>query len=63
MSYMNLVYGPACHESFVAKWLEHPTSVWKVKVSIPVEDSEFSALSRVDQINSHFFTELKNYHH
>ena len=25
MSYMNLVYGPAHHESFVAQWLEHPT--------------------------------------
>ena len=23
--YMNLVHGPARHESFVAQWLEHPT--------------------------------------
>ena len=30
MSYMNLEYGPVCHECFVAQWLEHPTSVWKV---------------------------------
>ena len=30
MSYMNLEYGPARHECFVAQWLEHPTSVRKV---------------------------------
>ena len=36
-----LVYGPACHESFVAQWLEHPTGVRKVLVSIPVGDSHF----------------------
>ena len=30
MSYMNLEYGPVCHECFVAQWLEHPTSVRKV---------------------------------
>ena len=31
---MNLVYGPAHRESFVAQWLEHPTSVQKVIGSI-----------------------------
>ena len=41
MSYVNLVYGPAHHKSFVAQWLEHPTSVWKVIGSIPVGDSGF----------------------
>ena len=38
---MNLVYGLAHHESFVAQWLEHLTSVWKVIGSIPVVDSRF----------------------
>ena len=41
MSYMNLVYGPAHHESFVAQWLERATSVRKVIGSIPVVDSDF----------------------
>ena len=35
MSYMNLVYGTASHESFVAQWLEHPTGAPKVISSIP----------------------------
>ena len=30
MSYINLVYSPARHESFVAQWLEHSTGVRKV---------------------------------
>ena len=38
---MNLAYGPTCHESFVAQWLEHLTSVQKVVGSIPVEDPDF----------------------
>ena len=38
---MNLVYGTARHESFVAKWLEHPTGVRKVINSIPVGNSDF----------------------
>ena len=38
----NLVYGPfAMHESFAAQWLEHPTGVRKVIVSIPFGDSDF----------------------
>ena len=41
MSYLNLGYGPARHESFVAQWLEHPTGVGKVIGSIPVGDSDF----------------------
>ena len=41
MSYMNLVYGPARHETFIAQWLEHPTGVRKVIGSIPVGDSDF----------------------
>ena len=62
---MNLLYAPACHESFVAQWLEHPTGVWKAKGSIPVGDSDFFFLPcsrHVDYIISHFFTELKTYH-
>ena len=27
MTYMNLVYGLACQEYFVAQWLEHPSGV------------------------------------
>ena len=42
MSYLNLVYGPARHESFVAQWLEHLTGVRKVIRSIPVGDADFS---------------------
>ena len=38
MSYMNLIYSPAHHESFAAQWLEYPT---KVMGSIPVGDSDF----------------------
>ena len=35
------VHGLAHHKSFVARCLEHPTSVWKVIGSIPVGDSRF----------------------
>ena len=46
MSYMNS-YGPAPHKSFVAQWLEHPTGVPKVIVSIPATSSPgFSLLLR-----------------
>ena len=41
MSYMNLVYGPSRHKSFVVQWLEHLTGVWKVIGSIPFGDSDF----------------------
>ena len=41
MSYMNLEYDPAPHESFVAQWLEHPTGLRKDIGSIPVGDSDF----------------------
>ena len=43
---MNLVYGTARLESFVAQWLERPTGVRKVIGSIPVGDSDFPSLSR-----------------
>ena len=60
------IYGTACHESFVAQWLEHPTGVQKVTVSIPVGDSDFSLYVlrswHVDHVISHFFTKLKIYH-
>ena len=36
MSYINLVYGLARHETFIAQWLEHPTGVRKIMGSIPV---------------------------
>ena len=29
-SYKNLAYDLAHHESPIAEWLEHPTSIWKV---------------------------------
>ena len=57
---------PACHESFVAQWLEHSTGVGKVIGSIPFGDSDFFFVLwpwHVDHIISHFFTELKIYHH
>ena len=41
MSYINLVHGPAHHKSFVAQWLEHPTTVWKIIGSILVGGSDF----------------------
>ena len=50
---MNLVYGPARHESFVAQWLEYPTGVRKVIGSIPVGYSDFS-LSRAREIIGSF---------
>ena len=46
MSYMN-PYGPAPHKSLLAQWLEHPTGVPKVIVSIPATSSSgFSLLLR-----------------
>ena len=50
---MNLVYGPARHESFVARRLEYPTGVRKVLGSIPVWYSDFS-LSRARDIRGSF---------
>ena len=41
MSYMNLVYGPFHHKSFIAQWLERLAGVWKVIGSIPTGDSDF----------------------
>ena len=58
MSYINLVHGPAHHKSFVAQWLEHLTTVWKIIGSIPVGNSDFFFVPcswYVDHI-SHFFT-------
>ena len=60
---MDLVCGLACHESFIAQWLEHPTGVQKVIGSILVRDSDFffvPCLSHVDHVVSCFFTELKS---
>ena len=59
--HMNLVYGTARHESFVAQWLEHPTGVRKVIGSIPVWDSDFflvPCLWHVDHAISHYCTSL-----
>ena len=50
---MNLVHGPTCHECFVAQWLEHLTSVWKVIQVvglIPVGDSDFSLSCTCDML-------------
>ena len=38
---MNLLYGPARNGFFVAQWIEYPTGVRKVIVSIPVGYSDF----------------------
>ena len=68
MSYKNLVYSPAHHESFVAQWLEHPTGVWKVTGSIPVGDSDFSLPRARDMLITSFLHRGKhlpsffNYH-
>ena len=43
MSYMNLEYGPVCHECFVAQWLEHQTRSYIG--SIPVRESDFFFVS------------------
>ena len=51
MSYMNLVYGLACHESLVAQWLEHPTIVQKVIGLTPVGDSDFFFVPTCDKLN------------
>ena len=42
MLYMNLVYGPSRHKSFVVQWLEHLTGVRKVIGSIPFGTQIFS---------------------
>ena len=66
MSYMNLVCGLACHKSFVAQWLEHPTSVWRATASIAVGDLDFFFVPNSwhdDHIFSHFFIKLKIYLH
>ena len=38
---VDLVYGLVPHESLIAQWLEHPTSLRKVIGLIPVGDSDF----------------------
>ena len=39
---MNLVFGPARHESYVTQWLiKYPTGVHKAIDSIPIGDSDF----------------------
>ena len=35
------VYGPTCHKSIVAQWLEYLSDVRKVSGSIPLGDSDF----------------------
>ena len=42
---MNLVNGLAHQVSLVARWIEHPASIWEAMGSIPVWDSEFFSLS------------------
>ena len=59
MSYNNLVYGLARHETFIAQWLEHPTGVRKVIGSIPVGDSDLFFVPCSRHVD--FFTELKTY--
>ena len=49
MSYMKLVNGHALHESLVAQWLKHTTSVWKATGFIPVEDIEDITWPRGDR--------------
>ena len=52
---MNLVFGQACHESFVAQWLEHPTGVRKVISSIiPVWTQIFSLSHASDMLITSF---------
>ena len=40
-----IVRGLARHDSLVAQWLDHPTSLRKAIGSIPVGDSDFFSLS------------------
>ena len=50
---MNLGHGPTHHKCFVAQWLEHLTSVWKVIQVvglIPVGDSDFSLSCTCDML-------------
>ena len=42
ITYKNLVYDLAHHESPITQWLERPTGIWKVMGSTPVGDSENS---------------------
>ena len=59
---MNLAYGPARHESFVAQWLEHPTGVRKVQFLSETREFFFvSCLSDIGYVISHSLTELKIY--
>ena len=53
ISCMNLGHGPTHHKCFVAQWLEHLTSVWKVIQVvglIPVGDSDFSLSCTCDML-------------
>ena len=50
MSYMNLVYGPAHHESFVAQWLEHPTRWMEGHSSIAVGGTQIFSLSHAGDV-------------
>ena len=42
VTYKNLVFDLAYHESPIAHWLQRPTGIWKVMGSTPVGDSENS---------------------
>ena len=54
MSYMNRVYSPAHHKSFVAQWLENPTGVRNVMGSIPVGAQIFSSSHACDMLITSF---------
>ena len=40
VTYKNLAYDLAHHESPTAQWLERPTGIWKVMGSTPIGGSE-----------------------
>ena len=43
----NLVCDLAHHESPIAQWLEHPTSIWKVMGLIPTGNSKYSCSKKI----------------
>lgn len=58
MTYMNLVYGLACQEYFVAQWLEHPSGVVEChRFGIPDGIQIFLSCAR-DMITSFLISSL-----
>ena len=55
MSYMNLVYGPARHESFVAQWLEHRPVYGRSEVQFLSRTQTFSLSHARDMLITSFF--------